>query len=393
MWQSMSKLSLKTSKVLFLFLFFFSQTPLYAVWIVFSPASTSLWTNYLNLYCNKQIPYSCFKSTAEDIVFPSASVILSEPCESDSWHAFGEALYKMYSVLNKMLKVTVMWQASRKPSDGLADCNRKCLKEEGELGKENTRKWNRLKMGVTQVLLTGVILSWMKPKLCFLLLLSFHVLFIHPAFASRAGGMDSFNTTCLDEPPVLPLQSVEINTFRMWFHWPVLMFTLIWHDLYQNAHFSPSVKRWNIHCWSWVETWGSKKLPNEEDDYVKNLTPESLWKYLIRSVRNFWDKNWEHGNTVKGYRKPWKRPLKLKILRWPKASQNRMRKSLKTNLPTNLSFSCLQQPALGHADMRDSGFKMSTRKGDQLFRLTTAFSLFPLFLLSANQCWFLLRSF
>lgn len=52
-------------------------------------------------------------------VFPSASAILTELCGSDSWHAFGEALYKMYSVLNQILNGTVMWQASRKLSEGL----------------------------------------------------------------------------------------------------------------------------------------------------------------------------------------------------------------------------------------------------------------------------------
>jgi len=40
--------------------------------------------------------------------FPSASFILSELCGSDSRHAFGEPLYKRYSVLNQMLKGTVM---------------------------------------------------------------------------------------------------------------------------------------------------------------------------------------------------------------------------------------------------------------------------------------------
>lgn len=43
------------------------------------------------------------------LVFPSASVILSELCGNDSWYAFGEALYRLYSVVNQMPKGTVMW--------------------------------------------------------------------------------------------------------------------------------------------------------------------------------------------------------------------------------------------------------------------------------------------
>lgn len=52
-------------------------------------------------------------------VFPSASVILSELCGNDSWYAFGEALYKMYSAVNQMLKGTAMWQASSKLTEGM----------------------------------------------------------------------------------------------------------------------------------------------------------------------------------------------------------------------------------------------------------------------------------
>lgn len=110
--ESTSELSLWTARV-----FYFFSPKKFSVWLDSNfPLPLSLYKQTIVIFIGaRKFHIHVFWAQLKTLfVFPSASVILSELCGRDSWHPFGEALYKMYSVLNQVLKGTVMWQASGK---------------------------------------------------------------------------------------------------------------------------------------------------------------------------------------------------------------------------------------------------------------------------------------
>lgn len=114
--ESTSELSLWTAKVLL----FFHQNLLCIAGLNL-PLQLSLYEQTIVIFIGaNKFHIHVFRAQLKTLfVFPSASVVLSELCGWDSWHVFGEALYKKYSVLNQVLKGTVMWQASGKLAYGL----------------------------------------------------------------------------------------------------------------------------------------------------------------------------------------------------------------------------------------------------------------------------------